>query len=49
VHGTGRLVTFPDGWRVLKTIVRERLAPAPSAIGQRPDQATSLALPPFGG
>jgi|GEM_PF-500529 len=23
VHGTGRLRTIPDGWRVLKTIVRE--------------------------
>ena len=25
VHGVGRLQTFPDGWRVLKTIIRERL------------------------
>jgi glycosyltransferase involved in cell wall biosynthesis len=25
VHGVGRLRTLPDGWRVLKTIVRERL------------------------
>jgi len=25
VHGEGRLRTIPDGWRVLKTIVRERL------------------------
>jgi glycosyltransferase involved in cell wall biosynthesis len=24
VHGVGRLETFPDGWRVLKTIARER-------------------------
>ena len=24
VHGEGRLQTFPDGWRVLKTIWRER-------------------------
>jgi glycosyltransferase involved in cell wall biosynthesis len=24
VHGVGRLVTFPDGWRVLKTIFREK-------------------------
>jgi hypothetical protein len=23
VHGTGRLRTFPDGWRVLRTIGRE--------------------------
>ena len=27
IHGTGRLLTFPDGWRVLKTIVRERVTP----------------------
>ncbi len=26
IHGVGRLVTFPDGWRVLKTIWRERRA-----------------------
>jgi glycosyltransferase involved in cell wall biosynthesis len=26
IHGEGRLVTFPDGWRVLKTIGSERLA-----------------------
>jgi hypothetical protein len=25
VHGIGRLRTIPDGWRVLKTIVRERI------------------------
>ena len=24
VHGVGRLATFPDGWRVLKTIFREK-------------------------
>ena len=27
VHGIGRLQTIPDGWRVLKTIIRERLLP----------------------
>ena len=26
VHGVGRLRAFPDGWRVLKTIVRERFS-----------------------
>lgn len=26
VHGVGRLLTFPDGWRVLKTILHERFA-----------------------
>lgn len=29
VHGTGRLRTLPDGWRVLRTIVREWLSPMP--------------------
>lgn len=28
VNGTGRLLTFPDGWRVLRTILRERARPA---------------------
>ncbi|HEX6288950.1 MAG TPA: glycosyltransferase family 2 protein [Herpetosiphonaceae bacterium] len=27
VHGEGRLRTIPDGWRVLKTIFKERLRP----------------------
>jgi glycosyltransferase involved in cell wall biosynthesis len=26
IHGEGKLDTFPDGWRVLKAIVRERLS-----------------------
>jgi len=29
VHGVGRLRTIPDGWRVLKAIVRERLRTHP--------------------
>jgi len=24
IHGEGKLLTFPDGWRVLKAIVREK-------------------------
>ncbi len=28
IHGVGRLRTFPDGWRVLKTILRERFGRA---------------------
>jgi glycosyltransferase involved in cell wall biosynthesis len=32
VHGEGRLVTFPDGWRVLKTIVKERMSAAPTSV-----------------
>jgi hypothetical protein len=27
VHGTSNLRTVPDGWRVLKTLCRERLLP----------------------
>jgi hypothetical protein len=27
LHGQSRLKTIPDGWRVLKTIARERIAP----------------------
>jgi glycosyltransferase involved in cell wall biosynthesis len=29
VHGTSNLRTLPDGWRVLKTIMRERFQPRP--------------------
>jgi len=27
VHGESNLRAIPDGWRVLKTIIRERLSP----------------------
>jgi glycosyltransferase involved in cell wall biosynthesis len=30
IHGTSNLRTFPDGWRVLKTIMRERLRGQPN-------------------
>ena len=40
IHGESHLRTFPDGWRVLKTIVRERLtvvdAPVPETNGIAP-------------
>jgi glycosyltransferase involved in cell wall biosynthesis len=32
IHGVGRLVTFPDGWRVLKTIWRERASAETAAV-----------------
>lgn len=32
VHGTSNLQTFPDGWRVLKTILRERFLPRPLSV-----------------
>lgn len=43
VHGVGRLDTFPDGWRVLKTIIGERLRPAPlgTPVAAAPTGVTS--------
>jgi glycosyltransferase involved in cell wall biosynthesis len=29
IHGEGKLLTFPDGWRVLRAIFRERIAGKP--------------------
>ena len=34
IHGEGRLQTLPDGWRVLKTIIRERLRTHEEAAAQ---------------
>lgn len=31
LHGEAKLRALPDGWRVLKTILRERFGPAPAA------------------
>jgi glycosyltransferase involved in cell wall biosynthesis len=45
VHGIGRLDTFPDGWRVLKTIVKERMSPAPSKVIRDGDQGGFERLP----
>jgi glycosyltransferase involved in cell wall biosynthesis len=39
VHGEGRLRTLPDGWRVLKTIVRERLRSHRLPESDEPDPA----------
>ena len=48
IHGEGKLDTFPDGWRVLKAIIRERLsrkeikAPsAPAAVASPADSAAA--------
>lgn len=46
IHGTSRLQTFPDGWRVLKTLVREWLRPTVKAPA-RP-VVRSLAAPQIG-
>lgn len=46
VHGSGRLRTLPDGWRVLKTIVRERLASTSRpAVVPEPEAAAIEAEP----
>jgi hypothetical protein len=44
IHGKSNLRTFPDGWRVLKTIVRERFRGLGRKIGDRPtrDEIRSL-------
>lgn len=34
VYGVGRLQTFPDGWRVLKTIFKERMAGGVQQVGR---------------
>jgi glycosyltransferase involved in cell wall biosynthesis len=49
IHGESHLQTFPDGWRVLKTILRERIRRVPS-VGVAPvpvpiHQPTMVAIP----
>jgi glycosyltransferase involved in cell wall biosynthesis len=39
IHGVGRLVTFPDGWRVLKTIVAEKWPESRRRWVKSPDSA----------
>jgi glycosyltransferase involved in cell wall biosynthesis len=53
IHGEGKLDTFPDGWKVLKAIVRERYLAAPvprvreqAFAGHRPDLAPEGSLVP---
>ncbi len=43
IHGEGRLRTFPDGWRVLKTIIRERWRPNPAWAERLPGADRRLA------
>jgi glycosyltransferase involved in cell wall biosynthesis len=40
IHGTSNLKTIPDGWRVVKTIVKEWLRPAVQQGMQATEQAT---------
>lgn len=44
IHGIGRLQTIPDGWRVLKTIWRERTSTLP--LGAADKQRETPALQP---
>ena len=39
LYGEAKLRALPDGWRVLKTILRERFADAFPAAADRPDNA----------
>ena len=41
VHGSSNLRTFPDGWRVLKTLIGERLRPQAPRQAKRADRAPS--------
>lgn len=46
IHGTAKLRAFPDGWRVLKTILRERFRRLPAATVPR--SAVAELEPPSG-
>jgi glycosyltransferase involved in cell wall biosynthesis len=41
IHGEGKLATFPDGWRVLKAIIRERRARTPITVDHHRERARS--------
>jgi glycosyltransferase involved in cell wall biosynthesis len=45
IHGSSNLNTFRDGWRVLRTIVRERLRRAPAAAPEAEVTALSPPVP----
>lgn len=38
IHGVSNLKTIPDGWRVLKTMIRERLRALPAPCGPQGNQ-----------
>ncbi|MCB0209640.1 MAG: glycosyltransferase family 2 protein [Anaerolineae bacterium] len=46
VHGTSNLRTIPDGWRVLKTIIKERFR-RPSIIVEQPISEVKIGLEPL--
>jgi glycosyltransferase involved in cell wall biosynthesis len=45
MYGESNLRTFRDGWRVLRTIFRERLAPRPAAYRTLGDERAAAASP----
>lgn len=47
IHGLSNLRAIPDGWRILKTIVRERIEPqqSPAPGSPRTGRVTALPLP----
>jgi hypothetical protein len=44
IHGESNLRTFPDGWRVLKTIFRERFKAQPLALAPRGEEPLRPAI-----
>lgn len=44
IHGESNLRTFPDGWRVLKTIFRERFTAQPLALAPRGEEPVRPAV-----
>jgi glycosyltransferase involved in cell wall biosynthesis len=46
IHGVSRLRTFPDGWRVLKTILREATTTAGEHVPQIPPPPRATPTPP---
>jgi len=48
MHGRSKLRTFPDGWRVLKTILRERIRRFPAEIDAPDSPGVEAPVPAFG-
>jgi hypothetical protein len=46
IHGESNLRTIPDGWRVLRTILRERVAPALPATAPAPEPVAAMTPAP---
>jgi glycosyltransferase involved in cell wall biosynthesis len=46
VHGEGRLQTIPDGWRVLKTVLRELRRPLPKRVEADRRESAGFSIAP---